>query len=552
MIEGTGTHFEVNNSEYLNIVLDSSETITLRLESVPEMVTMHIEPASDATSTQITISGFSPSATYYKYEDDYHNLVEFTTDGKGSYLWTQDLSQSHLVFIQPRKSTKFINDNATGGDCYLIGIWDSATKTCTLTTDVYETIQIDSNYITLDGNGHMITGTGTGDGVYLPWRRTGVTIKNLNVKNFSIGIFLWYSSYNTVTNNTALNNFYGIALTGSSNNTLTNNTVSNNTEGIGIHAGSNTNTLTNNTATNNSWGINIWNSSENNTLTANTSCNNTSGDFSCGRVSIITGIDNMGDKLLFVLGCPIINLTPCKPSDTTSPSTTVTLSGTSGNNGWYISGVAISLSATDSDSGVKEIHYSVDGIETVVSGSSASLTISTEGMYTLSYYAVDNADNNETSHSLSINIDKTSPVITITGISDGATYQLGMVPTPGYTATDNFSGVASSSANDTDDNGTCRIMHTYTVTASDIAGNGTTKVATYYVTSTSAGVTELIGQMVASGLITGDGIANSLRQQAENNNWNAFINHINAQTGKFIDTSAADLLIQAANIAMQC
>ncbi len=69
-VEGTGTHFQVTDTKYLNVILDSSETITLKLESVPEMVTMNIESASDATSTQITISGFSPSTTYYKYEDD--------------------------------------------------------------------------------------------------------------------------------------------------------------------------------------------------------------------------------------------------------------------------------------------------------------------------------------------------------------------------------------------------------------------------------------------------------------------------------------------------
>ncbi|MEW6019163.1 MAG: hypothetical protein AB1760_13935, partial [Pseudomonadota bacterium] len=30
----------------------------------------------------------------------------------------------------------YIRDDATGGDCSLIGNWDAASKTCTLTTDV--------------------------------------------------------------------------------------------------------------------------------------------------------------------------------------------------------------------------------------------------------------------------------------------------------------------------------------------------------------------------------------------------------------------------------
>ena len=65
-IDGIGTHFEITDSEYLNITLDSTEEICLTLESVPEMVTMHIESAYGAVSTVITLSGFPSSTTFYK------------------------------------------------------------------------------------------------------------------------------------------------------------------------------------------------------------------------------------------------------------------------------------------------------------------------------------------------------------------------------------------------------------------------------------------------------------------------------------------------------
>jgi len=48
-VEGTGVHFEVMDSEYLNITLDSTEEISVTLESIPEMVTIHVESASGAT-----------------------------------------------------------------------------------------------------------------------------------------------------------------------------------------------------------------------------------------------------------------------------------------------------------------------------------------------------------------------------------------------------------------------------------------------------------------------------------------------------------------------
>ncbi len=317
-LEANGTHFELNNCEYLNITLDSSEPIKLILESAPEMVTMHFESASDAASAQITLSGFAPQTTYHKYEDDYHNHTAFTTDARGSYTYIQDLSGMHLVFIQPRSGTKFIHDDATGGDCTSIGIWAASSKTCTLTTDLTETIQIDSNGITLDGSGHIITGSGTGSGVYLR-ERSDVIVKNMNIRMFYDGIFLssssnnnitgntansnnhagielfYYSNYNTLSDNIAnsngyqgivlrysnhnntlsgntanLNDAYNIVLFDSNNNTLNGNTAnSSRLYGIDL-SNSSSNTLSSNTASNNSDGITLYDSSNNNKLSGNT------------------------------------------------------------------------------------------------------------------------------------------------------------------------------------------------------------------------------------------------------------------------------------------
>jgi parallel beta-helix repeat protein len=259
-VEGVGTHFQLNSSAYLNVMVDSSEPIHLILESVPEMVTMHIEPITTATSAAITLGGFAPSTTYHKYEDDYHNHEAYTTDTSGRYAYTQDLSQAHLIFIQPRESTKYIKDDATGGDCAKtpspIGTWKAATKTCTLNVDLTETIQIDSNTVTLDGDGHTTTGSNTGNGVYLPSGRTGVTIKNLKVKQFTYGINLDRCNSNTLTNNLVDSNTHGIYLYSSSSNTLSGNMASNNKGyGVYLYYRSSGNILTSNTVTGNRNGI---------------------------------------------------------------------------------------------------------------------------------------------------------------------------------------------------------------------------------------------------------------------------------------------------------
>ncbi|MEM7820715.1 MAG: NosD domain-containing protein, partial [Candidatus Aenigmatarchaeota archaeon] len=109
-------------------------------------------------------------------------------------------------------------------------------------------IVIGANNIELNCNGYSITGTGTGNGIYLGGR-TNVTIKNCIISKFSYGIYLYSSSNNTLTNNTANSNSnWGIYLKSNSNyNTLTNNTANSNSNcGINLESSS-YNTLTNNT-----------------------------------------------------------------------------------------------------------------------------------------------------------------------------------------------------------------------------------------------------------------------------------------------------------------
>lgn len=243
VIPSEGSMFQITDSDYLNISLHSTEIIKLRLESVPEMITMRIAPTSTlATSTQITITGLLPLTPYYKYEDNYHNLTSVFSNENGAYVYTQDISKSHRIFIQPRKSTKFISNNATGGDCASIGTWNPATLTCTLTNDLTETVQIDSDGITLDGGGHTMTGLNTGNGIYL-YEKSGVTIKNLTIKNFSYGITLDLSSNNTVHTNTisvdmtSSNRYTGETLTlyDSNNNKIYDNSFSKANEALTLY-----------------------------------------------------------------------------------------------------------------------------------------------------------------------------------------------------------------------------------------------------------------------------------------------------------------------------
>lgn len=273
-----GTYFELNNSQYLNITLYSSNPINLKLNSIPETVTMRIESIAEAVSTQITLSGFRPLTTYHKYEDDYHDHTPFTTDGDGNYSYIQDLSRPHLVFIQPRSSTIFIS-TPSGGDCNTIGNWNADKNKCTLEMDVSETIQIDSDNITLDGNGYTIKGSKTGYGVFIP-EKNNILIQNLHITNFSCGIYHHniYLTYPMDCNNNFIDNIIdhnekGIFLDCCKNILLTRNSISNNNNGIDLFFVHNSN-IYNNDIIENDRGINIIQYSENNKIHNNNIINN--------------------------------------------------------------------------------------------------------------------------------------------------------------------------------------------------------------------------------------------------------------------------------------
>jgi hypothetical protein len=85
--------------------------------------------------------------------------------------------------------------------------------------------------------------------------------------------------------------------------------------------------------------------------------------------------------------------------DNTPPVSTITMTGTMADAGWYSTPVSVKITATD-DNCVKEIHYILDGKETVVAGATASFTVSSNGQHTLSFWAVDCLGNVEAMHTV--------------------------------------------------------------------------------------------------------------------------------------------------------
>ncbi|MDY6960124.1 MAG: NosD domain-containing protein, partial [Halobacteriota archaeon] len=106
------------------------------------------------------------------------------------------------------------------------------------------------------------------------------------------GIFLDFSSNNTLIGNTASNNHYGICLDHSDKNILTGNTADSNSYGIHLYDECNDNTLTGNTANSNNRNGIYLDHSDKNILTGNTADSNSYGIYLYDECNNNTLIDN--------------------------------------------------------------------------------------------------------------------------------------------------------------------------------------------------------------------------------------------------------------------
>lgn len=167
-------------------------------------------------------------------------------------------------------------------------------------SNIIDSVVIERDNITLDGKGHILQGNGEGTGVTVP-SRVNLTIRNIQIENFSYGIYLYTSSNITLFNNTIRNNIwdgifaslidnsifwgnnirannrYGIVLSECGNNKIFHNNLVNNTNQVHLYV-----------SFNNIWddgypsGGNYWN-------------NYTGIDLQTGQFQNITGSDGLGD-----------------------------------------------------------------------------------------------------------------------------------------------------------------------------------------------------------------------------------------------------------------
>jgi microsomal dipeptidase-like Zn-dependent dipeptidase len=253
----------------------------------------------------------------------------------------------------------------------------------------------------------------------------------------------------------------------------------------------------------------------------------------------------------------------CDVTDNTPPESSVAIAPPAPASGWHNGDVVATITATDADSGVEKIDYSVTAAPLAngpVDGAQATVTIAGEGDRHLEFFATDAAGNAEAPNNLTvridrtaptidasrapaanaagwnntavtvsftcadalsgidtcaqpqvlgtdganqsasgdaadvagnvatasisgINIDLTPPVVSVTGVTNGAEYDLGNVPAAACATTDALSGVATNAVVSIS-GGTGNGVGSFTVAclgASDRAGNAATASASYAV-----------------------------------------------------------------------
>ena len=179
---------------------------------------------------------------------------------KSDYAWTETIYIRADGSIQPSTAPISSVDNVT---------YTLTDNIAGNVPDSSSAIVIQRDNIVIDGAGYTVQGTGNGTGVSLAGKNS-VTIKNTNVRDFAVGICLyWPSGNSTISGNNITNGVEaGIWCDGSCN-AIVNNSMTGNADGISI-SGSSNYVSGNNVMANQMCGIrlNSW-SSINNNVTGN-------------------------------------------------------------------------------------------------------------------------------------------------------------------------------------------------------------------------------------------------------------------------------------------
>ncbi|MFZ7947070.1 OmpL47-type beta-barrel domain-containing protein [Neobacillus sp. 19] len=225
--------------------------------------------------------------------------------------------------------------------------------------------------------------------------------------------------------------------------------------------------------------------------------------------------------------------------------------------GWHRDEQIVNLSAADEGSGVAKTFYSLDD-SSFVEGT--SVRIMDDGVHTLKYYSVDHEGNMEDVKTAFVKIDRTAPKITPKGSLDvyqfeTVTIDFGMVDeVSGITDYEvSLDGIPVQNPSELAPLTLQAGKHTIKITAADYAGNEATKEfalnilidVAHLPDVLEAGKSQIHNQGIYDSLLAK--VKQAAKKQGEPNVLVSLENELQAQSGKHIDSSFAQLLLDDIN-----
>jgi hypothetical protein len=274
-----------------------------------------------------------------------------------------------------------------------------------------------------------------------------------------------------------------------------------------------------------------------------------------------------------------------EPPDKTAPQSTLTIGSpqfSSGGQTFVAAGTPLTLASSDSDDGVQNLWYRIYPANagapsySSIFGGTAHLNLSgADGLYRIDSFATDNSGNDEAAHSTLAFLDGTPPNISISQPVANA-YVHSATLTLAYAAADAASGLASVSATL---DGAPAIggqplasglsinlltqlalgSHVFAISSSDQVANAASRSVIFTIIVTPLSIEDDVTQLAASGAITSSfsSLLSKLRSAASafsngkcktaSTDYSSFISSVQAQNGKGITPTAAQILINDAN-----
>jgi parallel beta-helix repeat protein len=197
----------------------------------------------------------------------------FTVFLTGLVLNIQTVKASGTIYIRADGSVDPLDAHISSAD----------NVTYIFTDNINNSIVVERDNIVVDGLGYTLLGTGSGIGINLT-NRSNVTIRNMEIKAFDIGIRLDNSLNNNISGNKIMtNNWAGIFAIYSLKNSIFGNKITNNGDGVWLKGASRNNIVSgNNITANKCRGIRLSESS-NNTLRSNSIADNTRNFYVSGE-----------------------------------------------------------------------------------------------------------------------------------------------------------------------------------------------------------------------------------------------------------------------------